>query len=365
MLMGFGFLGAPFGVVMRVIFQIVQNYGVALFIFTVLSRVIIAPFMFKQQKSMGKMAIIQPEIKEIQKKYAKNKQKMNQEMQALYAKVGYNPMTGCLPMALQMVVLFGVIEVIFRPLTHILRLGADVIYQANTITREIPAIQALPQRALTQAIELTTMSAINEYPQYFAAMPADAVYSIQHFLPQMNFLGINLMEIPTLGMFLEIFSGFNMVLLIPILSGLTSLAMTLNMRNSPQMASGGNTKIITMIMPVFSVFLTFQVPAGVGIFWIYSNIVGFFQNMITNKLYDPKAEAEAARLKFEEERELERQKRQEAKQKAKERRESGLEDDVEDMESLTKKEQNRRKLAEARRRDAEKYGEELLDSDDD
>ena len=349
-----GFLGGPFGLVMWAIFGVIQNYGLSLLVFTLLTRLVLSPVMLKQQKSFGKMAMIQPQIQELQKKYAGNRQKINEEMQLLYKKVGYNPMSGCLPMALQMIVLFGVIDVIFRPLTHILRLPSYIIEQANEITL---GMGELTGRA-ANAIELTTLGAIGDYPAYFAALPGYAFASMQAFVPQMNFLGINLMETPNPGMLLEVFTNFNPVLLIPILSGITSVFLTIatmNQMATPQTPGMPNMKIMMWMMPVFSTVFTFTIHAGVGIYWIFANIVGYVQAKILTRFFNPKQLAEKHRQEMEELKERERRERQERKQRAKGRGETDDADNV-DTESLSKKEQNRRKLAEARRRDAEKYG---------
>ena len=354
-----GVLGTPFGFVMWGIFQVIQNYGLALLVFTILTRLVLSPIMLKSQKSMGKMAAIQPQMQEIQKKYANNRQKQNEEMSELYKRVGYNPMSGCLPMALQMFLLFGVIDVIFRPLTHILRLESSIIQAANEITLSLGEFTARG----VNAVELSTLGAVADYPaRFYSALPYDAVASMQGFIPQMHFLGINFMETPSMDMLSQIFTNFNPVLFIPILSGLTALLLSFNMPNqSQQMAGGAHTKIMMLLMmPAMSVWIAFTMPAGVGIYWIFSNVVTVVQQRIMNKIYNPKEEAEKARKEMEEARERERLERVEAKKK---RKESGAAEV--DIESLSKKDQNRLKLAEARRRDAEKYGEEYVEPADD
>jgi len=355
------FLGAPLGLVMSFIFEIIQNYGLALLLFTVLTRVILIPLTIKQTKSQSKIAMIQPQMAEINKKYAGNRAKINEEMTALYQKVGYNPASGCLPMAAQMIILFGVIDVIFRPLTHILRLPGEVIAKANEIT------QGLTENGGglgmgRNAVELDTLRHISyDAGNYADYVPQDAIEAIQNFLPQMNFLGINLMETPSVGMILQVFSDFNPVILIPIFAGITSVLLslaTMKYTATPQGPGAPNMKFMMMMMPVFSIFFTFQMPAGIGIYWIYTNTVGFAQSRIMGHFYNPKEIAEKARKQMEEEKERERLERIEAKKKAKERGES------EEKEALSKKEQNRRRLAEARKRDAEKYGEQYDDSAD-
>ena len=356
-------LGAPFGVVMRLIFELVQNYGLALFLFTVLSRIIMIPLTIKQTKSSAKMAVIQPQIQEINKKYAGNRQKINEESMALYQKVGYSPTAGCLPMLAQMIILFGMIDVILRPLTHILRIPANVLDNANYITAGLEDMGA----RMMNAIELGTLNALDlglaDYSAAFQYGYEGYLTQIYEFLPQMNFLGVNLMDTPSLSMLGEIFTNFNPVLLIPILSGITSVMLTMatmGQMATPQTPGMPNMKIMMWMMPVFSTVFTFTIHAGVGIYWIFANIVGYVQAKILSKFFNPKEMAEKHRQEMEELKERERQERQERKKRAKERGET---EETADTESLSKKEQNRRKLAEARRRDAEKYGD-IYNEDD-
>lgn len=349
-------LGAPFGFVMYWIFGMVRNYGFALLLFTILTRVIMIPLTIKQTKSSAKMAMVAPQMQEIQKRYAGNRQKMNEEMMALYGRVGYNPASGCLPLVAQMVILFGIIDVIFRPMTHILRLPAAVIDAANDITAYIGVTGA---RGM-QAIELSTLNAIDQGLGDYTVIGAQYLSQMQTFIPQMNFLGINLMGMPSVDMLLGVFTSFNPIILIPILSGATSILLTKATMGQMQQPSMGamNMKVMTMMMPVFSTVFTFSVPAGVGIYWIFANVVGYAQAKVLAKFYNPKQMAAKHQQEMEELKERERTERIEAKKRAKESGE-------ENLESLSKKEQSARKLAEARRRDAEKYGESYQESDDD
>lgn len=114
-----------------------------------------------------------------------------------------------------------------------------------------------------------------------------------------------------------------------------------------------------LMMPVFSTMIAFSVPAGVGLYWFYSNIASLGQSLILNKFYNPKEMAEKARIEMEERREKERLERIEAKKLAKENGEEVKE------KVLSQKEVNRKKLAEARKRDAERYGEEYVEVTDD
>ena len=119
--------GYPLGWIMWLCYKIIPMYAVALVLFTIITRLVLLPFSINQQKSSVKMKIIQPKITEIQSKYANNREKMQQELEALYARENYNPMSGCLPMLIQFPILFGLIDVIYKPLTHIARLSAEAI----------------------------------------------------------------------------------------------------------------------------------------------------------------------------------------------------------------------------------------------
>lgn len=350
-------IGIPLGWVMWALFTLVGSYGLALLLFTVFSRLIMLPGTIRQQKSMAKMSMIQPQLQELQKKYANNREKLNEEMMALYNRAGYSPMSGCLPMALQFVVLFGIIDVIYKPLTHILRLPAEVIDAAVAIVNNMGVYEG---RALS-SIQLLVLREVSADPTAFASIGAEYIAKLQEFAPKMMFLGIDLMQTPSGSMFSQIFSSFNPVLLIPVLSGVTSLLLSLNTlkTTSAQGSAAGSMKGMMLVMPIFSTWFTFSVPAGVGLYWTYANVLGLVQNIVVHKVYNPKEMAEKAQKEFEEAKERERLERIEARKKAKEQ---GAEDDEK---ALSKKELNRRKLAEARRRDAEKYGETFEDVDED
>ena len=91
-------LGYPLGLIMRLLYNLLHSYGWSLILFTLLIKLVMVPLSIKQQKSSAKIAAIQPQMQEIQKMYAKNQQKMNEEMQKLYEREKYNPAGGCLPM---------------------------------------------------------------------------------------------------------------------------------------------------------------------------------------------------------------------------------------------------------------------------
>ena len=129
--------GYPLGFIMWLCYLVVRNYAVALLLFTIITKLALFPLSLKQQKSMVKMKLFQPKVEELQKKYAKNKEKLNEETMKLYQEEGYNPMSGCLPSLIQFPLLFGMIDVVYRPLTHIAHLSKDLINQAMEIVTSL------------------------------------------------------------------------------------------------------------------------------------------------------------------------------------------------------------------------------------
>ena len=350
--------GYPLGWVMWLCYKVIPVYGVALIVFTVIVRLLLVPLAIKQQKSMVRMQVFQPQMQEIQKKYANNKQKMNEEMMKLYQQENYNPMSGCLPMAIQLPILFGLIDVIYKPLTHILRVGGEVLTQVEQIAAPLLDV-TVETLGRDYSAQLKIIGAVQQHAEAFAGVDGGA------FLQQvgslnLNFLGIDLTQTPTFAL--------NLLILVPILSGLTSVLMSvLTLRQTSAMqgdssaaAVNSMNKSMLIIMPIFSAYFAFVVPAGVGIYWIISNLLSALQSFVLNKVMNPKKLAAQARAEMEARREKERQERIEAKRRARERGEPDPDD------AMSKKRSDREKLAAARKRDAEKYGEvykEVTDED--
>ena len=128
--MTMGFLAFILGPLMALLYQLIPNYAVTMIVFTVLVRVAMLPLAIKQQKSTAKMSVYQPLLNEIQEKYKNNREKQSEELMKMQQELGYNPMSGCLPMLVNILVLFGIIEVVYRPAQYILGLSVDSITAA-------------------------------------------------------------------------------------------------------------------------------------------------------------------------------------------------------------------------------------------
>ena len=356
-------LGYPLGWVMWALYKVIPYYGITLLVFTVLTRVAMFPLTLKQQKSTAKMSAVQPKIAALQNKYKNDKEKLNAETMKLYQEEGYNPMSGCAPMLIQFPLLFGLIDVIYKPLYHIVRLPKDVIAQAELIWTQVTGEAVRGGLSISQ---LNIIRTIKEDPTPFMTLGEDVVAKIQAL--NFTFLGMDLAQIPSLDMFKEIFTSFNPVIFIPILSGVSALLSSLQLtKTSSQNGQAANPSMKGMMymMPVLSTWIAFSVPAGVGLYWFYSNLIALVQTKIVNKIYNPREIAEKAKREAEEKAEQERQERIEARKKLKEQKEAGGTEAEAEPAALSQKEINRRKLAEARKRDAELYGEEYVEVTDD
>ena len=126
----FYILSAPLGYVMEWIYKLLPNYGWDIILFTLLINIVKIPLQLSQQKSMAKMSAFQPMIADIQKKYKDKPEKQQEELLKLQQEYGYKPTAGCMPMLVNFLVMFGVIEVVYRPLQRIFHIGADAITAA-------------------------------------------------------------------------------------------------------------------------------------------------------------------------------------------------------------------------------------------
>lgn len=353
--------GWPLGFVMLGCYMITgNNYALAIVLFTVLTKVACLPLSIKQQKEQAKMAIFRPKLENIQKKYANNREKYNEEVQKLYTEEGYNPMSGCLPMLIQFPILFGVIDVVYRPIYHVLRIGNSVIKaMIETANAAGAAIQSASYYS-----EIELMKIVKAQPELFTDYSPEVVEKIGSF--DMSFFGLDLSVVPQFTLTYE--GGFNWYLLIPVLCLIFQLGQTIYMQKvNPTQQSAGSMNLMLYMMPLFSAYICFIVPAGAGFYWAVSAIVMLVQSIFLNVKYNPQKMAEKVQAEVEAEKEKKRQQRIEARERMKElqQKQNGGKKNYDSDLSVSEKEENRRKLAAARKRDAEKYGEEYVEVTDD
>ncbi len=345
-------LGVPFGYVMSFIYNIVHDYGWALILFVLLTRILQFPLGIKQQKSTARMAAFKPKLDHIKKQFAKDKQRLNQETMKLYEEEGINPAGGCLPMLITMILLFGIIDVIYNPLLHILHIDQTLVQSA---------VEVLGNTA-GGAPQLTIINQIQSGGQYAQELAnifgADIVSQIQSF--NMNFLGLNLGAIPQQNL-------WSPVIIIPILSFGTQIISTLIMMKTQKqngMEMMGGMKWTMLLMPLLSLWFAITLPAGVGLYWTVSNVLMIAQTLLLQKMYSPEKVAAMSQKDIEKNREKMRLKREKMDQLTTRMNEKKGIDPKAAQNKQTKqsspedRDQINKRIAEARRRMAEKYGDE-------
>lgn len=334
--MGFlGFLGGPLGWIMDLIYQVVNSYGWAIVLFTVLVRLAMLPFTIKQQKSSARMQAYQPMINEINKKYANDKQKQQEEMLRLQEEYGFSPMAGCLPMLLTMLVLFGVIDVVYKPLQHILRVPVDAI---NAAMQGMGiANNYMAQNAMIAKIQADPTVA----QQWFSAEQLEKIQSFNF-----HFLGIDLSQMPQLSLAPETLP----LLIFPVLSVLTMFLSNILMTKLSGQEMTGAMKWMPWIMSFMFVTYSFQVPVAFSLYYTVSNVTMLLQSIFMKMVYDPQKMKEQVLEEIE-------QKKRERKQKK-----EVVVTDEKTGEKVTKQvneaEMVKLRLARARKLDEEKYRDE-------
>ena len=258
----------PLGLILMAIFDIVKNYGIALILFTLLIKLILLPFMYKQKKSMKKMNTVSVESQQLQKRYAKNKEKLNEEMQKLYEREGVNPMSSCLMSFITLPIMMALYYAVREPMTYMMGLADETIHK-------IADILGIVMDGSNISAQIQLAKAVNDNWDQVAQFAKDGLVAIDF-----NFFGLDLSAIPQIG-------EFNVLWLIPILSGVTAflsskVMQAMQKKASPQTANTQmNSTMSTMLimMPLMSVWIAFTLPASMGIYWIVNNVFTMIQEV--------------------------------------------------------------------------------------
>lgn len=464
------------GYLMKGCYWLVQNYGIALILFTLVTKLITVPIQIKQQKSTANMGKLSPKLKKLQQKYGNNKQKYQEEMMKLYQEEGVNPMGSCLPMVVTFVILFAVLYVVYVPLTYMSNISSENIPKTeNMITDMYTVSQKLGEKDYSVIVNIDkngdlssqiayleakndkeratilkendlketdivlteenldlakdyekvmtvdkikkTLEDDNKYRNKDAEIDDEVIRAIQdnfytnpkinQFFADKNKITDKLLSRPQLLAFTVVDNGYgfvfdsidstvkddidnldytflgvflgdypdwnNILLLIPIISLLSQLALTFvsqyyQKKNNPggqQMGKGMN--MFMYIMPLFSAYIAFSFPAGLGFYWILSSIFSLGQTIVLNKVYTPERMEKLEKSGKTKKKKSFYQKALEAQQTQNGTNSNGSSATVVDSDDyydedrkLSKaelKNYERQKLNEARRRMAEKYGE--------
>lgn len=323
-----GILGLPLGYVMEWLCKIIPNYGLALIVFTVLIKIVTFPLGIKQQKSMAKMQAYQPMMTEIQKKWANDKNRQNQEMMKFQEETGMSMSFGCMPMLVNMLVIFGLIQIIYYPLQYIFHIGTDLITQGLSLAGMSELSINLQQSHL--------LAAVNQDPAKFSSLFGDVTDSIAKL--NLNFLGLDLTIIPSFDNIVS--------LILPVLTVVTMIAMQIITTKMTGQQVQGSMKYMPWVMSLFFAWFCFTVPVGFSLYYAVSNILGLVQSIILKKMYDPEEIKKQVMAEIEEKRAAKKRKKQIAIK---------AEDGKVITKDVSEAELARIRLAKAREIDAQRY----------
>lgn len=286
-------INRPLGWIIEISYRFTHNYAIALFIFALVLQIVLFPLGIKQQKNSVKQASLRPKEMAIRKKYAgrndkPTQQKLNEEIMELYQRENFNPMGGCLPMLIQLPILFSLYNVVISPLKYICGFGADTIKNIQLKVYEI--LQAAGTEGFEAFADGKTVSQINLITKMrelgltnFVGENGQAI--TESMLPDFTIFGgkLDLSMIPIQHL-------WSILLLIPALTlvvtyGSTWISRKLMYNPNPEAQNDISMKIMNLSMPLLSVYISFTVPATIGLYWIFRSILGVLQQLALSKMF--------------------------------------------------------------------------------
>ena len=279
----FDFFANIFGYMLEAIYNVVNNYGIAIIIFTIIVKLVMLPISIKQQKTMKKSAKMQVKIKEIQEKYSNDQVRQSQEMMDLYKKENMSPFSGCLSSIVQFILILSVFYLVSKPLTYMKHIDSTLLDNyATQITEETG--ETLRYREIAIIKEKGSVD--------------ENVYL------NMNFLGLDLSDIPS-----QNYTNWK-VYVIPglyVLTSIFSMRLTTSMnkkskeekekenkdkeKDKEQDAMEEMNKQMNMMMPIMAVSIACIAPLGLALYWLISNIMMILERLVINKFVNDEEEA--------------------------------------------------------------------------
>ena len=280
------FLAIPFSYVLSGLYSLTDSYLLSIFILTLIVRLLLLPSSIKQQKNSAKQVRLNAKVNKIRQKYAGNQQKIQEETQALYQREGFGAANmGCSSLAITMIVMIGLYEVIYRPLSGVLKFSTETVEKLKTALGIV--VDATKKGSTDRMSELHILNKFSENKDKIAdILNADQIEALENFKDNFNIFGIDLSLTPDR-------SDLSILWIIPILAFLTAMASSIFMyirqrKQNPDMAKNPAMGCMTFMSPLMSLAFTFMFPAGVGVYWIISNIFAFIQQVALAALYSPK-----------------------------------------------------------------------------
>lgn len=304
------FIASIFGYAMSFIYGLVQNYGIAIILFTVLVKILLLPLTIKQQKSMEKMQELQPLYQELQRKYGNDQQRLSLEYQKLLKEKNMNMMSGmgcsgCLLQLIQFPIILGLFYMMVSPLTYILKLPQEEIDQYKQNLNSYYASQIIESRQNSgETLTEAEIAEINSGDYLQNSRYHELVIAKQENLFNMQFLDINLGDIAN-----ENRDNF-LLYIIPVLCmGITFISLRMSTKTLDDAKKKENIKanndekgmtttneempmpdmrVMNTMMPIMTGYIAFIAPQGLGLYWTTNSLLQLIQMTVLKKIKDKK-----------------------------------------------------------------------------
>ncbi|MBR0536183.1 MAG: YidC/Oxa1 family membrane protein insertase [Clostridia bacterium] len=280
------FLAVPFGWVLSALYNLTGSYILAIAILTLAVRLLILPASISQQKNSAKQVRLNTKVNKIKTKYAGNQQKIQEETQALYQREGFGASNmGCSSLLISMFVMLGLYGVIRTPISSVLNFSNELIEKIRVALGIV--IETGKKGNNTRTFQLEILNKFSENKEALTdVLSAEQFSALETLREKFTIFGIDLTLTPDS-------KDPSILWLIPILAGLTALASSVFMyirqrKQNPEMAKNPTMGCMTFMSPAMSLWFTFMFPAGVGVYWIISNIISFVQQVVLTNIYSPK-----------------------------------------------------------------------------
>ena len=299
----------PFAALLRLFYNATDSYGVALILFTLVIKLILLPFQMKSKRSMVRMNRMQGRVQEIQKKYANNQAKMQEELNKFYMEEGYNPMGGCLWSFLPLPIMIALYNIIRFPLHYLMTLSKETIAEITTMATGMGFVSAAgTNKAAFDEINLAKFVHDNwsAFEGKFEGL-IDLDYS---------FLGMDLSTVAG-DKFGEILTGGWPVIglmLLPIIATAIQFVMTIVTMKTSSTEATGSSKTMMYMMPLMTLWFGFSLPSALCVYWIAQSAFSVVQEQALNKYFNKildreetdkeRAKREARYAKYEKQKEL-------------------------------------------------------------
>ena len=279
-----------FGSLLNIIYNFVHNYGIAIILFTIIIKLAMLPITINQQKSMKKNAKVQEKMKVLQVKYKGDKEKLNQEVMAMYKEEKMNPMSGCLSAIIQMVLMISIFYMIRNPLTYMQNMDSEKIDHY---------IQQLEYNDKYVSTAYRETDIIRESAFLIKENPDDP--DVERTNLNMNFLGLDLNRVPNQNL-----TDWTVYIIpvIYIISTFISIRITTmyqtkkkeknkllvedNNKNAEKPAEPTSmeqmNKTMMWMMPIMSISISMIAPLGLALYWLTNNILMICERLVLNKV---------------------------------------------------------------------------------